>query len=328
MLLAFLIWKIMADFQVTDKDLLTGVDRAADSFLMYDSSASGLKRTTVNYALDLTSHPVGINDSQTLTLKTLTSPNVSNPVLSGTVTGTYTLGGTPTFPSSVVTLTGSQTLTNKVLTSPTINTATIANPTMTVDAISEFSAATGVTIDGVLLKDSKVGANGVNTASMEDGSVTSAKAAAGFCVQQVSSLYSAVATGTTTIPLDDTIPQNTEGTEFMTCAITPKSSTNTLEIIAVIYASLSVTSADLIAALFQDSTANALAAMECYVAAVVSPAPMTIAYTMTAGTTSPTTFKVRLGGNSASTVTFNGSSGARRFGAIPKSSIIIREYKV
>lgn len=38
---------------------------------------------------------VGISDSQTLTNKTITAP-----VLSGTVTGTYTLGGTPTIPAS------------------------------------------------------------------------------------------------------------------------------------------------------------------------------------------------------------------------------------
>ncbi|MGE0289695.1 MAG: hypothetical protein AB7I42_25605, partial [Bradyrhizobium sp.] len=48
---------------------------------------------------------VGTTDSQTLTNKTLTAP-----VLSGTVTGTYTLAGTPTFPATVVSTTGTQTL--------------------------------------------------------------------------------------------------------------------------------------------------------------------------------------------------------------------------
>lgn len=53
--------------------------------------------------------------TQTLTNKTLTAP-----VLSGTVTGTYTLGGTPTFPATVVLTTAIQTLTNKTLTAPAI----------------------------------------------------------------------------------------------------------------------------------------------------------------------------------------------------------------
>ncbi len=51
-----------------------------------------------------------ISGTQTLTNKTITSP-----VLSGTITGTYTFGGTPTFPSTVVTTTGTQTLTNKTI---------------------------------------------------------------------------------------------------------------------------------------------------------------------------------------------------------------------
>lgn len=148
----------MPDFQLNEKTLETSIDRSADSFLVYDNSAQALRRTNINSALNLTSHPVGIDDAQTLTQKTITAPNISNPVLSGTVTGTYTLGGTPTFPSSVVTLTGSQTLTNKTLTSPTINSATIANPTLTIDSISEYTSAAGVTIDGVLLKDSNVNA--------------------------------------------------------------------------------------------------------------------------------------------------------------------------
>lgn len=61
-----------------------------------------------------------ISSTDTLTNKTLTDP-----ALSGTITGTYTIGGTPTFPASVATLTGSQTLTNKTLTSPVVNTPTI-----------------------------------------------------------------------------------------------------------------------------------------------------------------------------------------------------------
>lgn len=166
----------MADFQIPDKTLLTSVDRAADSLLIYDADAFALKRSTVNNLLDLTSHPVGINDTQTLAAKTLTSPTISSPVLSGTITGTYTIGGTPTFPSTVVTTTGTQTLTNKTLTSPTITTATIANPTLTIDTISEFTAANGVTIDGLSIKDGKLNtANSVVATNITDAIITNAK---------------------------------------------------------------------------------------------------------------------------------------------------------
>lgn len=152
----------MADKTINDLDELTSVDRAADYFEIADASDSNAsKRTSINSMLDLTSHPVGINDVQTLTNKTLTAPTISGPTLSGTISGTYTIGGTVTFPSAVATLTGSQTLTNKTLTSPTITSPTITNPTLTVDTISEFTAANGVVIDGVTLKDSNVSATNV-----------------------------------------------------------------------------------------------------------------------------------------------------------------------
>jgi hypothetical protein len=55
---------------------------------------------------------VDTDSTQTLTNKTLTAPAISAPVLSGTTTGTYTLGGTPTVSaptlSGTVTLTGGQ----------------------------------------------------------------------------------------------------------------------------------------------------------------------------------------------------------------------------
>src|SRR5690606_283411 len=52
--------------------------------------------------------------------------------------------------------TDTQTLTNKTLTSPVINTPTINNPALNVNTISEYTAAAGVTVDGVLLKDGKM----------------------------------------------------------------------------------------------------------------------------------------------------------------------------
>lgn len=44
---------------------------------------------------------VSTAQTQTLTNKTLTTPTISSPVLSGTVTGTYTLGGTPSISGGV-----------------------------------------------------------------------------------------------------------------------------------------------------------------------------------------------------------------------------------
>lgn len=46
----------------------------------------------------LSANIVTLTGAQILTNKTLTSPTIASPTLSGTVLGTYTLGGTPTFP--------------------------------------------------------------------------------------------------------------------------------------------------------------------------------------------------------------------------------------
>lgn len=188
----------MSDFEIPDKTLLTSVDRAADSLLIYDDSASALKRTVVNNLLDLTTHPVGVDDVQTLTNKTLTTPtltvnenvftvqNNSDTTkklqlrLSGITTGTTRTLTVPDANDTIVGLAATQTLTNKTLTSPTINTPTIVNPTLTTDAVAEYTAANGVAVDGLNIKDGKLNTNNsVVTANITDAAVTPAKLLAG-----------------------------------------------------------------------------------------------------------------------------------------------------
>lgn len=146
-------------------------------------------------------------------------------------------------------------------------------------------------------------------------------------IQHVGTNFTSVATGTTTIPNDDTIPQNTEGDEYMTQAITPTSATNILIVESAVWLSPSV-SINVVAALFQDTTANALAVSIDHVDSGSEQTNVWIQHRMTAGTTSSTTFKIRAGGVSAGTTTFNGQGGARRYGAINKSNINIYEIKV
>ena len=124
-------------------------DSVNDLFVVYDNSSNSTVNIDRNNALGIVSTPVGISDSQTLTNKTITSPTISNPTFSGTLTGTYTIGGTPTFPSSVTQNTASQTLTNKTLTSPTINSPTISNATITADSYAGFTVSNTGTIYGI-----------------------------------------------------------------------------------------------------------------------------------------------------------------------------------
>jgi hypothetical protein len=112
----------------------------------------------------------------------------------------------------------------------------------------------------------------------------------------------------------------------MTRSITPTNSNNILEITALINVGGSGAGAYAISALFQDATANALTASYVQMAASLTQAKLQ--YTMTAGTTSSTTFRVRVGTNSGggTTVTINGESGAAKLGGVFTSSIIIKEY--
>lgn len=146
-------------------------------------------------------------------------------------------------------------------------------------------------------------------------------------VQVVNTQSGAVSTGTTAIPNDDTIPQKTEGDEYMTRAITPTSATNKLLIEVVVNCSNSALQT-MIAALFQDTTAGALAVVAHYEATATALVTLKLTHYMTSGTTNETTFKVRVGGSVSGTTTFNGTGGARKFGGVIASSITITEIKV
>lgn len=153
-----------------------------------------------------------------------------------------------------------------------------------------------------------------------------ASLADGVAVQVQGNGTSAVGTSTTRMVWDDTIPQSGEGFEVLTQAITPKSTTNKLVIRAVLYVSDSVVN-NIVGAIFQDSTADALYANNLTGSTATGMEVLTLEHIMTAGTTSATTFKVRVGGTIAGTTTINGSGGGRKLGAIPKSTITITEYK-
>lgn len=115
----------------------------------------------------------------------------------------------------------------------------------------------------------------------------------------------AAGAGTTTMPLDGTTVQNTEGNQGVTLSITPTSKANYLSIRAYGPISSSSTEAHIGLALFQDSTANALSTtISSRNAAANQCANFYHRHTMLAGTTSSTTFKYRAGTNGAGTTTF------------------------
>jgi hypothetical protein len=191
-------------------------------------------------------------------------------------------------------------------------------------AAQNLSAGTG-TFSGNATVAGTLGVTGAVTLSTK---LATTNLATGAVVQVVNVQTGAVATTTTTMPFDDTIPQNNEGGEFMTLAITPTSATNKLKIDVVIQIAASTTNRLLMSALFQDSTASAIKVSVASEHLAHNPMIMSFQHMMTAGTTSATTFKVRAGPDGACTLTFNGNDGNRKFGGVIASSMTITEIAV
>jgi hypothetical protein len=148
----------------------------------------------------------------------------------------------------------------------------------------------------------------------------------GDVVQYQHDIDSAYATTSVEIPVDDTIPQNTEGAEFMAVTITPTSGINHLDItVSAMFGNTSLTS--LIGALFQDATANALHAVPHFYNGAGGPIPGEVSFRhrKLAGTTSATTFKFRAGASTATAAYFNGTNAARLFGGASNSLMSVTE---
>lgn len=145
-------------------------------------------------------------------------------------------------------------------------------------------------------------------------------------IQTVYATNAARVACSTVLPADNTIPQKTEGDEVITVSITPTSSTNKL---LIEFNTMAYTAGAAVAtvALFQDATSNALAAVWiAYLAGIVGNG--VLRYVMTAGTTSATTFKIRIGPHTAGTIEVNGAGGTRYYGGVASTWLTVTEYKV
>ena len=136
----------------------------------------------------------------------------------------------------------------------------------------------------------------------------------------------AVATGTTAMPEDDTIPQNTEGDEYLTLTTgTLKSASSRLRARVRINVN-NANGNSHVAALFRDSVADALAVAWSGHDPANGPETVVIEYEYAPGATTAVAFKVRAGGASGTT-TVNGEGGVRKFGGTYLSTIVVEEIE-
>lgn len=142
-------------------------------------------------------------------------------------------------------------------------------------------------------------------------------------VQSTSTSSSSVFTTTATIPNDNTIPQNTEGSLFLSATITPTSATNVLQVDALFSCSGSAANKQVVAALFDGGT-NAVKATAVNISGKNSQIQVTLLHSEVAGTTSPITFTLRVG-VTGGTLTVNGIAGVGQFGGVSNSILRVAE---
>ncbi|MBP6892699.1 hypothetical protein KBB68_03930 [Candidatus Babeliales bacterium] len=131
-----------------------------------------------------------------------------------------------------------------------------------------------------------------------------------------------ISTTGTSIPDDDTIPQNTEGTEILTLSVTPKSASSTLLIIFATGGTPTASSAG-ISALFVDSTASALSATYINQRGSGASYSGVLQFVTASGSTTARTYKIRVGGGDFQ---INSGSSSRKFGGTAATYLIVIEY--
>lgn len=137
----------------------------------------------------------------------------------------------------------------------------------------------------------------------------------GSIVQRVLNHSSTFTSTTSTIPQDDTLPQNTEGALALTTAVTPKNSANLLRVDSQLTLNWVGTNDSICVALFDGNGTNAVAAaLVAAGAAFGFDMAVPMIYTAVANSASTITFTLRYGSGTGITVALNGFNSARKFG--------------
>lgn len=129
-----------------------------------------------------------------------------------------------------------------------------------------------------------------------------------------------------TIPHDDTIPTNTEGTEFLTAAITPTHASNHLLVHGQLMISGNNAPARIGVMIFRDSESTPIFATQHTPSSANDIVTIPFRVRVAAGSVSATTFRVRAGAQSNNT-SLNGVNSGRIYGGAAVSCIQIDEIK-
>lgn len=238
------------------------------------------------------------------TVSVVTNQGVSGSVATATTTPAITL--------SLGALTGVTSFNGLVVTA---NTGVITAGTWSATAISAAKGGTGV--------DSS-GSSGI--ALVTAGAWTFLPQNS-VMVGRAYASTGALASTTTLFPINNTIPVNTAGGQFLTVTYTPTSATNIL-VITALFPSVNnnAGASGLSIGLFQDAISNALNASLITQAGTSFSCELSLRHQMVAGSTSPIVFKIRIGSNTAGTVSNNSTGTTQLYGGVCISSLEVHEY--
>lgn len=170
------------------------------------------------------------------------------------------------------------------------------------------------------------GTDGID--KVKDGTIVQADLAvgSGLVVQTVRSQSSTHTSTSASIPADNTIPQIGEGVQVLSVTITPKQPTSTLVLDVIVNVSLAAATSSAIVALFRGSTADAIAAGIYYAgSANNTDGQIALSVSVPANSTTSSTFTVRAGRTSGTSMDINGRAGGAVFGGVAFSTIEARE---
>lgn len=183
-------------------------DIAADFIPIYSAALQGTYAVNIENLLGIASQVVAINDTQTLTHKTLTSPAVNGMTLNGNVTGTYTLGGTPT------------------ISSPTINSPAITGGSIAIDSIQGQSVSNTGTIYGMAISSGQLTAAAFGNNVVPAAALATNAIRLGYAQLTVGPTTSSTSVTSTGLGVTVTIPSGGRGVKILVWTPTVTNNTN------------------------------------------------------------------------------------------------------
>lgn len=272
---------------------------------------------------------------------TWTTRSLAAPAAGFTITNANGVAGNPTFvladdlaavegigTTGVVSRTGANTWATSTITQNSLVYGNATQGLTNLGTLTHGQLAIGSTGAAPVASTITAGANITVTNAAGSITIAAAGGGGGLVAQQVRATSTATGTSAAVVPPDSTIPQKTEGVEYITLAITPTNASNILIIEFTTWGGL--TSGDeIITSLFQDATANALNSSLTHIANNDSADNVVLRHIMVAGTTSSTTFKIRFGpGHAAHTAYYLRYGNGSTLGGVSQSNLTITEIEV